>query len=188
VARHNSNESEIPSLVGSNTSGSSEYSWRDKYLNIKKMGEGDNYTTSRSGIRSPREDDEDEDDMFYSQKMPAIPSCPTNEKAKALVYGGATTIEVSPGEFLRLRGAEETWRAIRVDFYMPCECICCSVTIFCIQDADYILCPACRVIGPMEGAFKTSDGGVGLGFTMRELAIWLGDVKLSNRSMKKVIL
>jgi len=81
------------------------------------------------------------------------------------------TIEVFPGEFLRLRGADETWRAIQVDFYMPCECVCCLDTIFCIQDADFVLCPNCRVVSPMAGvSHEGSDGGVGLGFTMSDLA------------------
>lgn len=31
------------------------------------------------------------------------------------------TVEVSPGVFLRLRGAEETWKAIHTDAYIPCS-------------------------------------------------------------------
>ena len=79
----------------------------------------------------------------------AQPSCPT--------------IEVAPGEFLRLRGAAETSWAIENDFYAPSECVCCTQTILCILDADYVLCPDCRVVGPIRPPQERSNGGVGLG-------------------------
>jgi hypothetical protein len=90
-------------------------------------------------------------------------------------------LEVSPGLHLQLRGADETWRAIQNDFYMPSECICCNLAIFCIQDADFVLCPGCKVVGPMKGVLKASDGGVGLGFTYDDLAKWQGDIEKSRQ-------
>lgn len=86
------------------------------------------------------------------------------------------TIEIAPGQFLRLRGADETWNAVVHDFYRPCMCICCDITIFCIQDASLVLCPICRVVNPLEDVEHSSpdscDGGVGLGFTMDDLSKW----------------
>ena len=80
---------------------------------------------------------------------------------------GATMIEVSPGEFLRLRGADETWKAIHNDFYVPSACVMCDMTIFCIQDAVFVLCPECLVVSPIEGVvYDGYDGGVGMGFTI----------------------
>jgi hypothetical protein len=80
------------------------------------------------------------------------------------------TLEVAPGEFLRLRGAEETWTAIQCGFYTPCECICCCLALVCIRDADCVLCPTCRVVSPTEG-FRDGDssGGVGLGCKREDL-------------------
>jgi hypothetical protein len=87
------------------------------------------------------------------------------------------TIEVYPGEFLRLRGADETWHAIKYDFYMPCMCICCNLTLFCIQDAIFVLCPICRILSPLEGVVIDGfDGGVGLGFTIEELSMWQKEI------------
>ena len=94
-------------------------------------------------------------------------------------------IEVSPGVFLRLRGAAETWRAIKRDFYMPCECSCCSLTIFCFQDANFVLCPDCLVVSPMgDAAIDGTDGGVGLGFKMESLAKWQADIESELRAAK----
>jgi hypothetical protein len=86
------------------------------------------------------------------------------------------TIEISPGIHVRLHGADETWNAIENDFYMPAECICCESMIFCIQNADYVLCPDCRVVSRMEGASSTGMGGVGLGFKYEDLAKWQEDI------------
>jgi hypothetical protein len=86
------------------------------------------------------------------------------------------TIEISPGVHLRLRGADETWKAIANDYYMPAECICCESAIFCIQDADYVLCPDCRVVSLMEGPSSRGMGGVGLGFKYEDLARWQEDI------------
>jgi hypothetical protein len=105
------------------------------------------------------------------------------------------TIEISPGVHVRLRGAEETWDSIGRDFFMPCLCFCCSHELCCIQDADYVLCPKCRVVSPMdttsygsESANATAasasastagiehEGGVGLGFTFADLLKWQAEI------------
>jgi hypothetical protein len=82
------------------------------------------------------------------------------------------TIEISPGVHVRLRGASETWKAIENDFYMSAECICCESMIFCIQNADFVLCRDCRVVSRMEGVSSREMGGVGLGFKYEDLARW----------------
>jgi hypothetical protein len=92
-------------------------------------------------------------------------------------------IEVAPGEWLPLRGAVETWSAVQNDFYMPTECVCCRNTIFCIQDAAYVLCPKCKVVSP--GFSEDSKGGVGLGFTMEELAKWQTDIERTHKEAAK---
>ena len=91
----------------------------------------------------------------------------------------ATMIEVSPGEFLRLRGADETWKAIHDDFYVPSACVLCGLTLFCIQDAVFVLCPECLIVSPLEGVvYDGYDGGVGIGFTMANLANWQEEIRL----------
>jgi hypothetical protein len=82
-------------------------------------------------------------------------------------------IEVAPGVKMRLRGSHETWIAISQDLYVPGFCWGCLETIFVIQDAAYVLCPACRTVSPMDGTFERPDvSGVGLGFTFDDLVLW----------------
>lgn len=77
---------------------------------------------------------------------------------------------------MKLRGAAETKEAIARDYFIPLECFACQETIFCIRDADYVICPACRTVSPLmeeevsvlEGEVR--EGGVGLGFTFDGLA------------------
>jgi hypothetical protein len=82
-------------------------------------------------------------------------------------------VEISAGVHEPLRGADETVRAIRQDFYVPISCFGCSKDIFCIADAKYVICPECRVVSPIEeGALdgqSLEQRGLGLGFTCESL-------------------
>jgi hypothetical protein len=108
-------------------------------------------------------------------------SSPTKLPPPPPLRPSASRIEISPGVEVRLRGADEAWRAIEYDYYLPAECICCESTIFCIQDADYILCPDCRVVSRLEGSSSRGMGGVGLGFKYEDLARWQEDIARARR-------
>jgi hypothetical protein len=101
-------------------------------------------------------------------------------------------IEVAPGVRMHLRGADETWAAIQRDRFGPVKCISYDTTIFCIEDADFVLCPECKVVSPFNDIndnttvtiqyemqcsssnhnYMPGGGGVGLGFTLEQLATW----------------
>jgi hypothetical protein len=82
-------------------------------------------------------------------------------------------IEVSPGDSpLLIRGAAETDRAIQQGRVRPTVCSCCTSQLYCIMVAEYVICPTCREISPVD--FKHNDslgqvGGVGLGLTPESL-------------------
>jgi hypothetical protein len=145
LSHHNRHASGMPSLVASHESSEEESeSWMSNNF--------DNSSSSGWECSS----------MAASSEMPLLPPAPP----------AMQTIEISPGVQVRLRGADETWKAVENDYYMPAECICCESTIFCIQDADYVLCPDCRVVSRMEGLSSRGMGGVGLGFKYEALARW----------------
>jgi hypothetical protein len=85
------------------------------------------------------------------------------------------TLLVTPGQWMRLRGADETRHAIQQDFYKPCICFDCCSDIFCISDAWLVLCPHCRSISPLERDDVATEGGVGLGFTISTIVEVLAD-------------
>jgi hypothetical protein len=88
------------------------------------------------------------------------------------------TIEIMPGLRVPLRGAEETWKCIEQDFFLPVTCFACTTELCCIQDASYVLCPVCRVVGPIDagdGDFG-STMGVGLGFRFDDLFQWQSEI------------
>lgn len=95
------------------------------------------------------------------------------------------TVEISPGVDVRLRGADETWKAIENDFYMPAECMACCANLFCILDADYVLCPDCRVVSRMEGGSVQGNGGVGLGFKYSNLSKWQEEILETRRTEER---
>ena len=123
-------------------------------------------------------------------------------------------IEITPGYHLRLRDAAETIRAIQNDYYVPCTCLLCHMTsssssptsyqndqpepIFCIQDAEYFLCPHCASVNRLDVDHNTSlygnkaqsskngafsmVGGVGLGFTVKTLLEVQKDYIINRRT------
>jgi hypothetical protein len=134
------------------------------------------------------EDDPNEEDSKISAKSSVgrmNPGAFQQSRANLLSKVGGKemprvkTVEVSPGVFLRLRGAEETWKAIHTDNYVPCSCICCEGTIFSIDDAVFVLCPLCDAVSPIQGILADVgyDGGVGLGFSLEELGQWQREIE-----------
>jgi hypothetical protein len=83
---------------------------------------------------------------------------------------GCPMIEVLPGMELPLRGSEETQRAIKQGFVATVTCMECMKSIQCIKTAEYVLCPLCQAISPLECSAATFiySFGVGLGFLPKE--------------------
>jgi hypothetical protein len=78
-------------------------------------------------------------------------------------------IEVTPGVYVRLRGADETWRR----WLCHCSWVVAALRrAFALKIAAFVLCPDCRVISPMEDKFEVEEGGVGLGFKVSDLGWW----------------
>jgi hypothetical protein len=111
---------------------------------------------------------------FY-QHHPVPPPGPSLSLSSSSTIG---TIEISPGLFATIRGADETRNAIEQNFVIYPNCMSCNMNLTCIADADYVLCPECKVISPSGSDIESySDigssggggggGGVGLGVRTR---------------------
>ncbi len=92
-------------------------------------------------------------------------------------------VEVTPGVFLQLRGSAETWQAIRLNRITNTRCICCCTCLHCVQDAEYVICPDCRVVSPVYSNLSEdykiggrNSGGVGLGFKPEDMAKWQAEL------------
>jgi hypothetical protein len=68
------------------------------------------------------------------------------------------SIEIGPGCSKTLRGADETTRAVKFGFIEHQDCLSCSVPLVYVADAEYVLCPKCRVISPVLSCFGMSTG------------------------------
>ena len=111
------------------------------------------------------------------EDKPGVQFCSSHDEISAKIAAfdnpvQEPRIEIAPGITARLRGAKETYACVENDFYLPVTCFCCSTDLCCIMDANYVLCPQCRVVSPIEGCSDGSDGGVGLGFTFDDLRQW----------------
>ena len=98
----------------------------------------------------------------------------------------AMMLQIAPGIKVRLRGAQETKACIARDFYIPALCYACTLDMFCIMDANYVVCPVCRVVSPLEGgADMEYEGGVGLGFTFQDLMDWQRDAREREQQQQR---
>jgi hypothetical protein len=106
-------------------------------------------------------------DHYHQRYQNRAPSPRRNPNPPA--SSGPVEVEISPGVFAPLRGSEETWRAIQTGNFETVVCVCCSNRIQCIADAEYVLCPECRVVSPMVDPYRITRAsgqhirGVGLG-------------------------
>lgn len=95
--------------------------------------------------------------------VPKTPERKTPERA----LSAESRIEIVPGFSARLRGAQETWASVEEGFYQPVTCMSCTLSLCCILDADFVICPCCRGITPITDV--PGDGGVGLGITVDDV-------------------
>ena len=82
--------------------------------------------------------------------------------------GNSLKIEIEPGVYRELRGAEETWNAVATGQVAECSCVVCNLPLLCIQDAEFVLCPGCKVMSPLFHSYAGGRGGVGLGLRATE--------------------
>lgn len=97
-------------------------------------------------------------------------SSPTEPTATSMLE-----IEVAPGVFRPFRGAMETMLAIRSGHVVEIICACCQTWLLCVRDAEYCLCPDCRVISPIESQEPSNEGGgISLGCAKSSLSTTAG--------------
>ena len=76
----------------------------------------------------------------------------------------------------RLRGIKEAYEYVKTDSFLPTTCAVCLTELCSVMDASYVLCPMCRVVGPLEGGTPDGKGGVGIGFTHEVLKQWQNEI------------
>jgi hypothetical protein len=59
-------------------------------------------------------------------------------------------VEVSPGFIVRLRGAQEVEEALTMGESATLTCTSCQANLSCVQNAEFVLCQACRFISPVQ--------------------------------------
>lgn len=83
-------------------------------------------------------------------------------------------IEVSPGVSMPFRGSEETWEAIALNRIVKTSCLGCSIKLYCVEDAELVVCPDCQTMSPAHATEDPSANrtGLGLGFKEEQLVQW----------------
>jgi hypothetical protein len=76
-------------------------------------------------------------------------SSTNNTYRRARLAPQPVEVEVSPGEFMPLRGSDETLEAIEMGYARIVTCFACSASLACVPDCELVICPDCRVISPI---------------------------------------
>jgi hypothetical protein len=84
---------------------------------------------------------------FISDCSSEIPS--SSRRSLEREEGKPVQVEVYPGEFLHLRGAEETVDAIERGHSKSVFCYACGLGLRCVADCDLVICPDCRIMSPV---------------------------------------
>lgn len=72
-------------------------------------------------------------------------------------------VQVTEDLELPLHGAQETSAALDRGEVVTSVCIVCRATLRCIRKAQYVLCPECKCLTPLQDTHYNATGGVGLG-------------------------
>ena len=77
-------------------------------------------------------------------------------------------IEVTPGNFMRLRGSSDIWDAILNEKAVQCSCLECGIDLVTVHDADIVMCVACKSISPISEGSNGGEGGLGFSMTKED--------------------
>lgn len=115
-------------------------------------------TAHKSGPRRHKSRDND-----------TTPSAAPHAQQETQKQDAPMELEIQPGLFLPLRGSQESLQAVEQKFVARTSCMSCETKLLCIQDAEYVLCPLCKVVSPVLTNLGSSSGGsVGLGIQMND--------------------
>lgn len=98
--------------------------------------------------------------------------------AQGFLHNTPQTLEVSPGHFVNLRGANETLLYVAADatssrnMIATHTCVACQTMVHSVSDCEFVLCPVCHTIlsTGIEGH------GIGLGFLTSDWDEWNFDL------------
>ncbi len=124
----------------------------------------------------------DNDDSEYDDDSFALPPLASESGGPLGVPASNRSIPLSPDVSAPLRGASETWQAIRSGATTAITCSGCNASLHVIEDAEYVVCPDCWMVGSVEwnigGIMFECDGsstnfGLGLGVKAEEVVQWV---------------
>uniref|UniRef100_A0A7S3L049 Uncharacterized protein n=1 Tax=Amphora coffeiformis TaxID=265554 RepID=A0A7S3L049_9STRA len=172
----------IPCLIESTT----RYHFDTDYMkeDQKQYASSDELKCSKTSPKHPSYFKNHAPGAYYSDgSAAAAAAAATSTTTSTSMPRKPIFIDIAPGVRARLRGFDETKACVGRDFFLPCLCFSCATNLFCIMDANYVVCPVCRVVSPLEGGADLDyQGGVGLGFTSDDLVTWQADFRRNINS------
>jgi hypothetical protein len=109
-----------------------------------------------------QEKDNDENDFWDSGQIKAAAAAFNDCQVSSPPPSKQRMVQITNDLELPLHGAHETTIALETGNVVTVVCLVCRATLRCISKAQYVLCPECRCLTPLNETMDAT-GGVGLG-------------------------
>jgi hypothetical protein len=74
----------------------------------------------------------------------------TDDSSQRKTTNERLQVQISPGEYMPLRGAQETWEAINNGSSRIVDCVGCQSVLQCVSDCQLVICPDCKLVSPVS--------------------------------------
>lgn len=120
-----------------------------------------------SGAKESEQEDSEQANNSKARDHDADKS-PSRTNDDSEQFANRKMVEVTPGHFVPLRGAEETLQALDNGKVANTTCISCDTALVVHEGASMIICPDCEMIAPL---LEKEEASLGLGLRLDTLKL-----------------
>lgn len=100
-------------------------------------------------IHNVFDDDFQDTKRVSDTEKPLLDYCYSSPEKRSTSWQ-RTSVEIAPGHYMDLRGAEETAQAIESGRSARVMCFYCGADLQCVSDCELVICPDCRTMSPVK--------------------------------------
>eukprot|EP00977_Amphora_coffeiformis_P026375 scaffold25842_cov198-Amphora_coffeaeformis.AAC.30 len=124
-------------------------------------------------IGSLMEDPCDADEFAYNDDLHEVTetSAYLPEVTETTAYGEMEQlydVEVTPGVFKTLRGADYTQECLKKGQSVETMCFVCDIRLACAEGCEGVVCPQCFSISPVGTSTTSAAGYIGIGLHLKK--------------------
>jgi len=130
----------------------------DEFRNVHRDSDG----SDNEDTESLMGDLGDAQEFAYTADIPEVTETPACGG-----MGQLYEVEVTPGVFKTLHGADYTQRCLERGRCIQTMCLVCDIHLACVDDCEGVICPQCFSISPVQGTVTGGAGYIGIGLDLK---------------------